>query len=142
MILGWSKVTQSGRRKKNKKKQKKRNDWTKWNRKMVGSSFIITSGAFWGTLHCTVVPFYSVKPKDCNSFPQSSDTLATNQPPERVQDQSEFMIRQLLVKELWEQMSVLLHHLPEQFLPTCNTTANPPRQTVRSHLDNAMEGRS
>ena len=47
MILGWSKVTRSEKKISEEKNLK---DWTKWNRKMGGRSFNITSGAFGDTL--------------------------------------------------------------------------------------------
>ena len=50
MILGWSKVTRKWKKWLTKFPPKNLKDWTKWNRKMGGRSFNITSGAFGDTL--------------------------------------------------------------------------------------------
>ena len=50
MILGWSKVTKGEKKSLTKIPKKNLKDLTKWNRKMGGRSFNITSGAFWDTL--------------------------------------------------------------------------------------------
>ena len=50
MIKGWSKVNRLLKNGQKNSKNKNLKDWTKWNKKMGGRSFFITSGAYWDTL--------------------------------------------------------------------------------------------